>query len=110
MRLWQRLPLPLVLLAAALTAPTTHADPLAPGRLLFKQSSVPACALCHALKDAGSEGAIGPSLDELKPDAARVAKALRNGIGQMPAYRDKLTEQQIETLSRYVARTSGAQR
>jgi sulfite dehydrogenase len=110
MRLWKRHPLPLVLLAAALTAPATHADPLAQGRLLFKQSAVPACALCHALKDAGAEGAIGPSLDDLKPDAARVAKALRNGIGQMPSYRDRLTEQQIETLSQYVARASGAQR
>jgi len=110
MRLWKRNPLPLVLLAATFAAPVAHADPLAPGRALFKQSAVPACALCHALKDAGAEGAIGPSLDELKPDAARVAKALRNGIGQMPAYRDKLTEQQIETLSRYVARASGAQR
>jgi len=28
----------------------------------------------------------------------------------MPSYRDRLTEQQIETLSRYVARASGAQR
>ncbi len=110
MRLWKRYPLPLVLLAATFAAPVAYADPLAPGRALFKQSAVPACALCHALKDAGAEGAIGPSLDELKPDAARVAKALRNGIGQMPAYRDKLTEQQIETLSRYVARASGAQR
>ncbi len=71
---------------------------------------MPACALCHTLKEAEAEGAIGPSLDDLKPDAARVAKALRNGIGQMPAYRDRLTEQQIETLSRYVARATGAQR
>ena len=110
MRCWKRHALAIVVLAAALTAPATQADPLAPGRLLFKQSAVPACALCHTLKEAEAEGAIGPSLDELKPDAARVAKALRNGIGQMPAYRDKLTEQQIETLSRYVARASGAQR
>ncbi len=39
-----------------------------------------------------------------------MAKALRNGIGQMPAYRGKLTEQQIETLARYVAQASGAAR
>ena len=43
------------------------------GKVLFGQGAVPACALCHALKDAGAEGAVGPSLDELKPDAKRVA-------------------------------------
>ena len=42
------------------------------GKVLFGQGAVPACALCHALKDAGAEGAVGPSLDELKPDAKRV--------------------------------------
>ncbi len=94
-------------------APAAHADSaalVAQGRLLFKQSAVPACALCHTLKDAGAAGEVGPSLDELRPDAARVAKALRNGIGQMPSYRGKLTEQQIETLARYVAQASGAPR
>lgn len=110
MRRLKRPPLAVVLLVAALIAPAVQADPLASGRLLFKQSAVPACALCHALTDAQAEGAIGPSLDELKPDAARVAKALRNGIGQMPSYRDKLSEQQIEALSRYVAKASGATR
>lgn len=79
----------------------------AQGRELFTRS-VPACALCHALKDAGAEGAIGPNLNELRPDAARVAKALRNGIGQMPSYRDKLTDTQIEALARYVAQATGA--
>ena len=48
------------------------------GRKLFN-SLTPSCAICHTLKDAGASGAVGPSLDELKPDAARVAKALRNG-------------------------------
>ena len=77
------------------------------GKVLFGQSAVPACALCHALKDAGAEGAVGPSLDELKPDAKRVATALRNGIGQMPSYNGKLTEAQIAALAAYVAKASG---
>lgn len=70
------------------------------GRVLFV-SVTPACALCHRLKDAGATGEIGPSLDELKPDAARVAKAIRNGIGQMPAF-TQLTEAQVQALARYV--------
>ncbi len=102
--------LPALLLVASQAAHADNTGLMAQGRLLFKQSAMPACALCHTLKDAGAEGEIGPNLDELKPDAARVAKALRNGIGQMPAYRGKLTEQQIETLARYVAQASGAAR
>jgi cytochrome c6 len=70
------------------------------GKKLFT-SVTPACALCHRLKDAGAEGQIGPSLDELKPDAARVMKALRVGIGQMPAF-PQLTEEQIKALAVYV--------
>ncbi len=86
------------------------ADPaqLALGKKLFMQSAVPACAVCHALKDAGSQGAIGPALDELRPDAARVAKALRDGIGQMPSYKATLNEAQIQALAAYVASATGA--
>ena len=70
------------------------------GRRLFT-SLTPPCALCHALKDAGATGAIGPSLDELKPDRERVLKALRTGIGQMPAF-GHLTQAQMEALASYV--------
>ncbi|OGB61085.1 MAG: sulfide dehydrogenase [Burkholderiales bacterium RIFCSPLOWO2_12_FULL_64_99] len=70
---------------------------LALGKKLFLQGVVPSCAV----------GAVGPVLDELKPDAARVAKALRNGLGQMPSYKDKLTDAEIEALSLYVSKASG---
>jgi mono/diheme cytochrome c family protein len=63
--------------------------------------------LCHALKHAGATGEIGPALDDLKPDAARVEKAIRNGIGQMPA-NTTLTDAQIRLLAQYVARATGA--
>ncbi len=72
------------------------------GRKLFNSGSTPACAVCHTLKDADSAGAIGPVLDEIKPDAARVAKALRNGIGQMPSFSSSLSDEQIALLSKYV--------
>ncbi|MDQ2138465.1 cytochrome c [Alcaligenaceae bacterium B3P038] len=90
----------------------TLAEPPTPemmdaGRQLFHKA-VPACALCHTLADAQSTGAIGPALDEIKPDAARVETAIRNGIGQMPAY-TTLSEQDIKTLSTYVARASAGQ-
>lgn len=83
------------------------ASQLALGRKLFTQTATPACALCHTLRDAGSEGAVGPNLDELKPDAGRVATAVRNGLGAMPSFSGTLSEEQILALARYVSRVSG---
>ena len=88
-----------LLLAGLLLAACAHADE--EGKRLFT-SVTPACSLCHALKDAGAEGAVGPSLDELKPDHERVVKALRTGIGQMPAF-THLSEAQVQALARYVS-------
>ena len=74
------------------------------GRKLFT-SVTPACALCHKLKDAGALGEVGPSLDELKPDAARVVKALRVGIGNMPPF-PQLSEAQVQALAGYIERAT----
>ena len=99
--------------AGCLIAGQAHAsDPAAvdleAGRTLFNNTATPACAICHTLKDAGAEGAIGPSLDSLKPDAARVRTVLKTGLGVMPAY-EALTADQIETLANYVARVAVGQ-
>lgn len=75
------------------------------GKLLFLKGAAPACAICHALEAAGAAGAVGPSMNEIQPDAARVLNALKNGIGQMPAY-TSLTPEQMKTLSEYVAKAS----
>ena len=91
-----------VWLAAALAAAGVQADE--EGRRLFK-SVTPACALCHTLQDAGAEGTIGLSLDELKPDHQRVVTALRTGVGQMPAF-THLSEAQIQALARYVSQAT----
>lgn len=88
---------PLMLLAAVAAGAAQAEEE---GRKLFT-AVTPACALCHTLKDAGASGSVGPSLDELKPDRARVAQALKNGIGQMPAF-TQLTEAQVQALARYV--------
>ena len=75
------------------------------GKLLFLKGAAPACAICHTLEAAGADGAVGPSLNELQPDADRVMNALKNGIGQMPAY-PTLTPEQMRILSEYVAKAS----
>jgi cytochrome c6 len=80
---------------------------MALGKQLFTTVAVPQCAICHTLRDAGSAGAVGPILDELKPDASRVAAALRTGIGAMPSYAKTLTEAQIQALAVYVSTASG---
>jgi cytochrome c6 len=85
----------------------TDGDPqLAEGRALFTGGATPACAICHTLKDAGATGSIGPVLDELRPDEARVAAAVRAGIGAMPSFAATLTEAQIRAVARYVAKAS----
>lgn len=97
------------LLAGLWLAGAQAQTPSEEGRKLFLGGAVPACALCHMLKHAGATGQVGPDLDELRPDADRVEKALRNGIGPMPAFKS-LTDEQIRTLALYVATATGAAR
>jgi mono/diheme cytochrome c family protein len=95
----------LIVSIASLVAPARANDD-AIGKQLFTQGATPPCATCHTMRDAGAVGEVGPSLDELKPDAERVAKAIKNGIGQMPAF-STLTEQQVQAIAQYVARATG---
>jgi sulfite dehydrogenase len=75
---------------------------MAKGRQMFLQGTTPACAVCHTLQDAGASGEIGPNLDELKPDADRVAIAVRQGLGAMPPFKD-LSDAEVRLLAEYVA-------
>ena len=98
-------------LVVAGPAPAAAADDdalFALGRRLFTGEATPACRQCHTLRDAGSTGAIGPVLDELQPDAQRVMRALRSGLGVMPSYEGRLSDREIEALARYVSVASGA--
>ena len=92
--------------AAGASASAASAEALDAGRVLFNSGATPACAICHTLKDADAEGTIGPSLDALKPDAARVRTVLKSGLGVMPSY-EALTDEQAQALSNYVAAVAG---
>lgn len=85
------------------------ADPAEQGRQIFTKDATPPCAICHTLADAGATGNVGPSLDELKPEAQRVAQAVRSGFGAMPAY-TQLSDEQVQALAHYVARASATAR
>lgn len=102
---WRRLLLALVTASTGAAVMAADAE-LELGKRLFTKTAVPACALCHTLEDAGALGAVGPVLDEIKPDAARVAKAIKHGLGNMPAFKT-LTEAEIKALARYVSTASG---
>lgn len=79
------------------------------GKTLFSTEAVPACAICHALQDAGATGAIGPDLDELKPDAERIKKVLHEGMGAMPSFADSLDQEAIDAIVAYVVNATGGQ-
>ncbi len=93
---------------SALTGAAKADAELALGRKIFTQQAQPACALCHTLKDAGAEGAIGPVLDEIKPDAARVSRAVKDGIGAMPPFKQQLSDAEVKAVARYVSVATGA--
>ncbi|MBI4290040.1 MAG: cytochrome c [Betaproteobacteria bacterium] len=76
------------------------------GRTVFTKIAQPQCGLCHTLEDAGTTGTIGAKLEELRPDANRVAEAVRKGLGVMPPYAGKLTDEQIEAVAHYVSRAA----
>ena len=96
-------------LLASAAGSSWAADPaeLARGKQLFLTLQ-PACAVCHTLQAAGAQGEVGPVLDEIKPNAERVLRALRNGIGAMPSFAEKMTEQDMQAVARFVAQSTGA--
>jgi mono/diheme cytochrome c family protein len=78
---------------------------LASGKKVFESAG---CATCHTLKAAGATGTVGPNLDQLKPPEARVVKQVTDGGQIMPAFKDKLTKQQIQAVASYVANVAGS--
>ena len=65
------------------------------------------CTGCHTLADAGTSGTIGPDLDALKPSYDAVHAQVTNGGGGMPAFKDTLSEQQINDVAAYVSDAAG---
>jgi mono/diheme cytochrome c family protein len=65
------------------------------------------CGGCHTLAAAHSTGTVGPNLDQLKPDYRAVTAQVTNGGGAMPAFKSKLSTQQIADVSAYVVESTG---
>ena len=76
----------------------------AAGEAVFKEN----CATCHTLSAAGATGTVGPNLDDVKPDEAKVKSQVENGGGAMPAFKGQLSDQEIADVSAYVAENAGS--
>lgn len=75
------------------------------GKAVFLETQ-PSCGTCHTLADADAAGAVGPSLDALRPTEQMVTKATSNGVGIMPSFESSLSTEQISDLARYVFEAS----
>ncbi len=75
------------------------------GKSVFQSAG---CVACHTLKDAGSNGTVGPNLDDVKPSFQLVVERVTLGKGVMPAFKGKLKDQQIADVAQYVSTVAGS--
>jgi len=80
---------------------TTSAAP--DGKSIFTAN----CASCHTLKDAGTNGTVGPNLDQLKPSEPVVENQVRHGGSVMPAFQGTLSDAEIKAVAQYVSSAAG---
>jgi cytochrome c551 len=82
-------------------ATTTGGGQAAQPQQLFAST----CGGCHTLAAAGTEGQTGPNLDELKPDAQTVERAIEQGPSVMPS--GLLQGEEARAVAEYVAANAG---
>ena len=61
------------------------------------------CGGCHTFSKAGSNGSVGPNLDDAAPSFDLVVTQVTNGGGTMPAFGDELSEQEIRDVAAFVS-------
>jgi mono/diheme cytochrome c family protein len=74
------------------------------GKTIFSQAG---CGSCHTLAAAGSTGTIGPNLDDANPSKELAIERVTNGAGAMPAFADRLSEEQIDAVAEFVSQGAG---
>ena len=60
------------------------------------------CGGCHTFSAAGSTGTAGPSLDEADVDFDGAFEQIKNGGGGMPAFGDRLSDQEIADVAAFI--------
>jgi cytochrome c oxidase subunit 1 len=61
------------------------------------------CGGCHTFTPAGATGKVGPNLDTTALSEEQIRTTVTNGRAAMPAFGDKLSEQEIADVAAYVA-------
>jgi len=90
------------LCASAALRQTSAAEKKAGGgksaSLLYQQH----CAKCHGADGKGIESLQPPDLTQIKASEKQVLEAINNGRGMMPAYKGRLSSEEISALVRHV--------
>jgi mono/diheme cytochrome c family protein len=84
---------------ATTTAPSGSGDAAA-GKEVFASAG---CGGCHTFSAAGSNGSVGPNLDDASPSYDKVVTQVTNGGGAMPPFKNELTEKQIQDVAAFVS-------
>jgi mono/diheme cytochrome c family protein len=91
--------------ASTTTGSTTTSTGGTPDFAAARTKFATTCGGCHTLADAKTSGTVGPNLDQLKPDEARVEHQIKVGGGPMPAGLFK--GQDAKDVAAYVAAVAG---
>jgi cytochrome c oxidase subunit 1 len=87
----------------AVVEPPSDATPAQLGEQVYISAG---CGSCHALSAAGTTGVVGPDLDAAMPDSARTTEVVANGLNAMPAFGNRLTEEEIAAVAAYVSEST----
>ena len=61
------------------------------------------CGGCHTLAAAGTNGSVGPNLDDASPSYDKVVERVTEGQGVMPSFKDDLSSQEIDDVAAFVS-------
>ena len=61
------------------------------------------CGGCHTLSAAGTNGSVGPDLDDASPSYDLVVERVTNGAGAMPSFEGDLSAEEIQDVAAYVS-------
>jgi mono/diheme cytochrome c family protein len=81
--------------------PAEAEQPLSPSEQHGMEIFVAKCGSCHTLDAAGTQGAIGPNLDEAEVDEAGILEQIEHGGGSMPA--NLVSGQDAKDVAAFVA-------
>ena len=70
------------------------------GKAVFAEAG---CGGCHTFEAAGSNGSVGPNLDDSNVTFEQAVEQVTNGGGGMPAFEGDLSQEEIDAVARFVS-------